>query len=157
MTDMLVKLYDLPEIWSSNLVPSGIIIRKPIAAEKSMVVEWVRANFNEFWSSETDVAFTRLPVSCWIAQSDATLVGFACYDTSALGYFGPTGVMESFQKQGIGTALLLACLQEMKLKGYGYAIIGWVGPMEFYAKAVGAIPIPNSTPGIWKDWLGGSE
>jgi GNAT superfamily N-acetyltransferase len=122
-----------------------------------MVVDWVRNNHNEFWASETDIAFTRLPVSCYVAQSGTTVVGFACYDTSALGYFGPTGVTESFQKRGIGKALLLACLQEMKLKGYGYAIIGWAGPEEFYAKVAGAVAIPDSTPGIWKDWLGGFE
>jgi GNAT superfamily N-acetyltransferase len=157
MTDMLVKLYNLPEIWSSNLVPPGTTIRKPVAAEKTMVVDWVRTNYSEFWASETDIAFTRSPVSCYVAQSGTTLVGFACYDTSALGYFGPTGVIESFQKRGIGKALFLACLQEMKLKGYGYAIIGWVGPEEFYAKAAGAVAIPDSTPGIWRDWLGGFE
>ena len=157
MTDMLVKLYNLPEIWSSNLVLPGITIRKPLAAEKTLVVDWVRNHHNEFWASETDIAFTRSPVSCYVAQAGATQVGFACYDTSALGYFGPTAVSEAFQKRGIGKALLLACLQEMKLKGYGYAIIGWVGPQEFYAKAAGAVDIPDSTPGIWKDWLGGSE
>jgi hypothetical protein len=53
--------------------------------------------------------------------------------------------------------LLLSCLLEMKLKGYGYAIIGWIGPQEFYEKTVGAVVIPDSTPGIWKDWLGGKE
>lgn len=41
------------------------------------------------------------------------------------------GVVEAFQGKGIGRALLLACLMEMKLKGYGYAIVGWVGPQEF--------------------------
>jgi hypothetical protein len=41
----------------------------------------------------------------------------------------------------------------MKLKGYGYAIIGGVGPAEFYHKAVGATEIPGSTPGMWKTWL----
>jgi hypothetical protein len=38
----------------------------------------------------------------------------------------------------------------MKLKGYGYAIIGDVGPAEFYRKTVGAVEIPDSTPGIYK-------
>jgi GNAT superfamily N-acetyltransferase len=85
------------------------------------------------------------------------MVGFACYDASTLGYFGPTGVDEPFRGQGIGKALLLACLLEMKLKGYGYAIIGWIGPQEFYEKAVGALVIPESTPGFWKDWLGDLE
>jgi hypothetical protein len=47
----------------------------------------------------------------------------------------------------------MACLLDMKLKGYGYAVIGFVGPADFYRKAVGAVEIPDSTPGIWKGWL----
>jgi predicted N-acetyltransferase YhbS len=159
MSDMLVKLYNLPESLSSfsNQVAAEIMIRKPIAAEKSMIVQWVQENFGEFWASEMEITFSRSPVSCYIAQQDQKMVGFACYDAAALGYFGPMGVADAFQRKGIGKALLLACLHEMKLKGYGYAIIGWAGPQEFYEKAVGAVVIPDSTPGIWKDWLGKPE
>jgi GNAT superfamily N-acetyltransferase len=159
MTDMLVKLYILPESVSSisNLVSPEIKIRKPMASEKSLVVGWVRENFGESWASEMDITFSRSPASCYIAQQDQKIVGFACYDAAALGYFGPTGVAEALRGKGIGKALLIACLLEMKLKGYGYAIIGWAGPQEFYEKAVGAVAIPDSTPGIWKDWLGEVE
>jgi GNAT superfamily N-acetyltransferase len=159
MTDMLVKLYDLPEVWSSmiNQIAPEIRIRKPIGAEKSMIVQWIRENFGEVWANEMDVTFSRSPVSCYVAQQDQKMVGFACYDASALGYFGPTGVDESCRGKGIGKALLLACLLEMKLKGYGYAIIGWIGPREFYEKAANAVVIPDSTPGIWKEWLGRVE
>lgn len=159
MTDMLVKLYNLPESWPSisNLIAPEVNIRKPLGSEKSIIVQWVRENFSESWAIETDVTFSHSPVSCYIAQQQKELVGFACYDAAALGYFGPTGVAETFRGQGIGKALLLACLLEMKLKGYGYAIIGWAGPQEFYEKAVGAVAIPDSEPGIWKDWLGESE
>jgi GNAT superfamily N-acetyltransferase len=156
MTDMLVKLYNLPESLTSfsNLVPPEIKIRKPLGSEKSIVVNWVHENFDEFWANETEISISRLPISCYIAQQDKKLVGFACYDAAGLGYFGPIGVLEAFQGQGIGKALIFACLHEMKLKGYGYAIIGWIGPQEFYEKTVGATVIPDSTPGIWKDWLG---
>lgn len=155
MTDMLVKLYQLPESWPdfSNPLRPDIKIRKPIGAEKSLIVGWVRENFGEIWASELDMTFSRSPVSCYIAQTKRKLVGFACYDATALGYFGPTGVVEAFRGNGIGKVLLLSCLLEMRLKGYGYAVIGWVGPREFYKKSVGAIIIPDSTPGIWKDWL----
>jgi len=151
---MLVKLYNLDETWpDSSLAVPGIEIRKPLGAEKSLIVQWVRENFGEVWASEMDITFSRTPVSCYIAQQGREMVGFACYDATALGYFGPTAVAESFRGQGIGKALLLACLLEMKLKGYGYAIIGWIGPQEFYEKAAGAVVIPDSTPGIWKNWL----
>ena len=155
MTDMLVKLYNLPDALPvfSNLETQRIKLRKPMASEKSLVTGWVREHFGIVWGDEMDVCFSRAPVSAFIAQQDRTLVGFACYDASALGFFGPTGVLESFQGRGIGKALLLACLLDMRSKGYGYAIIGWVGPQEFYEKAVGATAIPDSTPGFWKNIL----
>jgi GNAT superfamily N-acetyltransferase len=159
MTDMLVKLYNLPESGTSisNFVAPEIKIRKPMGSEKSLIVRWVRENFGESWACEMEITFSRIPLSCYVAQQDQKMVGFACYDAAALGYFGPTGVTESSRGRGIGKALLLACLLEMKRKGYGYAIIGWAGPQEFYEKAVGAMAIPDSTPGIWKDWLGEAE
>jgi hypothetical protein len=41
----------------------------------------------------------------------------------------------------------------MKSQGYGYAIIGGVGPAEFYAKTVGAIAIEGSEPGVYRGLL----
>ena len=61
-------------------------------------------------------------------------------------YFGPTGVRKDMRGKGIGKALLLRCLYSMYERGYNYAIIGWVGPAEFYQKACGATMIPDSTP-----------
>ena len=63
------------------------------------------------------------------------------------------------RKNGIGTGLLFACLEDMRQQGYGYAIIGGVGPTAFYSKAVGAVPIEGSEPGIYRGLLrsNGSE
>jgi predicted N-acetyltransferase YhbS len=69
------------------------------------------------------------------------------------GFFGPTGVDAHQRGRGIGKALLVACLQAMRHEGYGYAIIGGVGPAEFYSKAVGATLIEGSAPGIYKGML----
>jgi hypothetical protein len=41
----------------------------------------------------------------------------------------------------------------MAAEGYAYAIIGGVGPAAFYERAVGAIPIPGSEPGIYRGRL----
>ena len=38
--------------------------------------------------------------------------------------------------------------------GYAYGIIGAAGPVDFYVQAVGAIPIPDSSPGIYVDMIG---
>jgi len=47
----------------------------------------------------------------------------------------------------------MACLHDMYSKGYGYGIIGGVGPAEFYTKISGATLIPDSTPGIYGGML----
>ncbi|MNU04425.1 hypothetical protein D3C72_2488280 [compost metagenome] len=49
--------------------------------------------------------------------------------------------------------MLLASLLDLKTMGYAYAIIGDVGPSEFYEKTVDAMPIPNSAPGIYAGML----
>lgn len=155
MADMLVKLFELRDDWShlETQAARGITLRKPIGAERDLVTGWVRAQFGPHWASEAGAALCNRPVSCFVAIHAGALVGFACYDATALGFFGPGGIAEPFRGQGIGTALLRACLLDMKLAGYGYAIIGGVGPAEFYRNAVGAIDIPGSTPGIYKGML----
>ena len=91
--------------------------------------------------------------SCFLATRSERLVGFACHDSIARGFFGPTGVDEAARGAGIGHALLLATLLDMRTLGYGYAIIGDVGPSAFYERTVGATPIPNSEPGVYAGLL----
>jgi hypothetical protein len=55
--------------------------------------------------------------------------------------------------RGIGKALLFASLWGLRELGYVYGIIGGAGPVEFYEKAVGAIVIPDSEPGIYANPL----
>lgn len=156
MTDMLVKLYDLPPLQPDleRQASQGITIRRGMAPEKHLVLPWIVEHFSHYWRSETDVAFSRMPVSCFLAHQGDTLLGFACYDTTRRGFFGPIGVHDRARGKGTGRALLLACLHDMWDQGYGYAIIGWIGPDEFYAKAVGATIIPDSTPGVYAGVLG---
>jgi hypothetical protein len=153
--DMLVKLYALPDSRPSydRLRQAGIVMRRALAPEKHKVTAWVRKTFSEAWASEAEVAFSRQPVSCFIAVQQKKIVGFACHDATCPNFFGPTGVEPKAQKGGIGKALLFACLEDMKHQGFGYAIIGGVGPAEFYAKAVGAVAIDGSEPGIYRGLL----
>ena len=155
MIDMLVRLYDLPD--SSDLYKkvhdSGVILRRPGAYEKHLVENFVREYFSPKWVSELQVAFSRQPISCFIATKDKEVLGFACYETTGKGYFGPTGVGEAARGMGLGKALLMKALEAQREAGYAYAFVGGVGPKEFYAKAVGAIEIPGSDPGIYVDIL----
>jgi GNAT superfamily N-acetyltransferase len=157
MPDMLVKLFELEDDWSfiAEQKARGILIRKPIGSERHLVADWVKNRFNAGWASEVEMAFSNRPLSCFVAIQNEVLIGFACYDATALDYFGPTGVAELARGQGTGKALLMACMLDMKLKGYGYAIIGWAGPTEFYRKILGAVEIPDSgtAPGLYKTML----
>lgn len=153
--DMLVKLYDLDYDQQdiSDLKGQGIEIRKPIGPEKYDLLLWVEANFSHSWASELDTALSNRPVSCFIAQYKTSILGFACYDATALGFFGPLGVIQSSRGKGIGGALTKACLMEMWLKGYGYTIIGMVESQGFYKKVAGAVEIPDSSPGIYRSCI----
>ena len=155
MADMLVRLYDIKDDrgYLQRQAARGVTLRKPIGLEKHLVIDWVKSNFGTSWASETDVALSNRPVTCFLALHSETLLGFACYDATALGFFGPGGVVESHRGQGTGAALLLSCLADMRSKGYGYAIVGDVGPAEFYKKAVGAVEIADSTPGLYRGML----
>ncbi|MBL8154860.1 MAG: GNAT family N-acetyltransferase [Anaerolineae bacterium] len=155
MTDMLVKLYTLPPLEPelAGQTAQGITIRRGLAPEKHVVLEWVEQHFGGYWRSECDVAFSRDPVSIWLAVYEERLVGFGCYDTTGRGFFGPTGVSETMRGRGVGKALLLVCLHAMRDIGYGYAVIGGVGPIDFYQRVCGAQVIEDSTPGIYAGML----
>lgn len=153
MYDMLVKLYELPDemISLDELKKEGISIKRALAPDKHNILSYVKDEFYEGWSSECDVAFSNKPNSCFIAVKEKKIIGFACYDVTAKGFFGPTGVSEKLRGSGIGKALLLKCLLSMREEGYGYAIIGAVDEAAgFYKKTVNALEIENSSPGVYQ-------
>ncbi len=156
MSDMLVKLYNLPpyEPLRRALELEGIAIRRAMAPDKVLVVDWVRKHSTIAASGECDVCFSRSPISCFLATRGASIVGYACYNATALDFFGPTRVLEEARGKGIGKALLVRSLEALRDEGYGYAIIGGVGPIDFYTRCVGAVPIEGSSPGIYADFLG---
>jgi len=155
MQDMLVRLYDLPttEALEQKMNASKITIRPALAAEKFMVVNWVKERFGNGWASEAEVCFAYQPISCFVAIQNKKIIGFACYDSAYRNFFGPTGVEITRRGEGIGKILLLKCLLAMKAQGYAYGIIGGVGPARFYKKAVGATLIEGSNPGIYEGIL----
>jgi GNAT superfamily N-acetyltransferase len=155
MADMLVRLYDLPDRQpvDRRLAEQSIIVRRAMAYEKHAVLRWVETHFGEGWTSECEVAFGGQPITCMIATRGGHLAGFGCYDATCRGFFGPAGVAEELRGKGVGSGILLACLEAMREAGYAYAIIGGVGPKEFYERVAGATEIAGSTPGVYRDVL----
>ena len=155
MPDMLVNLLRLPPLEPplEELRRAGVVVRRAQPWELTPVREFVTQHFSRAWADEISSGFARQPVSVYIAARAGRVVGFAAYECTRRGFFGPTGVAEGERGRGVGTALLLACLWGLREMGYAYGIIGGVGPAEFYERAVGAVLIADSTPGVYADPL----
>jgi len=142
--DMIVNLY-LRDRWR---LQNQFGTRIAFPSDTERVLDFVRAEFpdEKGWLMEIEHALHE--GKCAISVIDYKIVGFACYDCTGKGYFGPFGVAKSHRGKGIGTELLYECFDNMQCMGYGYAIIGWVGETAkgFYEKVANAWCIPNSEP-----------
>ena len=155
MSDLLVRLYDLPENTAKrNCENEGFVIRTAIAPEMHIVQNFVKKHFNRHWAGEITVAFARIPIAVVVAIDDGEIVGFAAYDATCRSFFGPTGVAKSHRGRGIGEALLIEALTNLRSMGYAYGIIGNVGDaLTFYQKVIEPQVIEGSTPGFYRGML----
>ena len=151
MPDLLVNLLKLPAREETST--PGFNLRRAQPFELTPVRNFVAENFSPTWADEISIGFAHQPISVFVATIDRELAGFAGYECTRRGFFGPTGVVTTARGKGIGKALLLASLEALREMGYVYAIIGAAGPVRFYQKTVGAIIIPDSEPGIYTDLL----
>lgn len=153
VTDMLVNLYserrsDRREVLSAERVA----FQRALSIDRKTIVNFIDSEFGEVapgWQDECIASLYRQPTGCFIAIEDKSVVGFACYDSTAKGMVGPLGVRASHRSRGIASVLLNLCFEAMQMEGYAYAIIGWVNSTEFYEKSCGAMKIPDSFPGVY--------
>ena len=151
MPDLLANLLKLPSL--DQLKDENLNIRRAQPFEITPVREFIEKNFSVAWADEIFVGFANKPVTVVIATRNGRVIGFAGYECTRKAFFGPTGVAADERGHGVGTALLIASLWGLRELGYVYGIIGGAGPVEFYERAVGAIVIPDSEPGIYTDLL----
>jgi len=130
------------------------LVRTIFPSERENAIAWVGRHFGSGWASEFEYAASQSPVSAYIAIEHCAIIGFACFDATARGVFGPTGVSEAERGRGIGTALLIRALSDMRAMGYVYAVIGAAGPTEYYKRTVGAHPIEGGAPGFLETLIG---
>ena len=148
--DMLVRLYDLPQIDDdkTRLQNDSIYVRRALVPERHIIIEWMRVHFSQGWASETEVALTGQPLRCFIAYHQKQIIGVSIYDAIARGVAGPIGLHQDYRQKGLGKVLLVETLQAMAANGYAYGIIGWTNAQVqgFYMKTVGAVFIEGSEP-----------
>ncbi|WP_129629299.1 GNAT family N-acetyltransferase [Candidatus Oscillochloris fontis] len=167
MADMLVKLYHVtPDpLLIARLAQEQITLKRVLAPDALRVIHFIETNAEahwpqeskESWMAECAASMANHPPTCFVAVQQRTIIGFACYNATAKGYFGPMGVLREAQGNGVGKALLITSLLAMWDEGYGYAIIGWPArsAMNFYAKTVQAQVIEDSSPGIYRRLIDG--
>jgi GNAT superfamily N-acetyltransferase len=157
MPDLLIKLYELPDVSKSiaDLSKAGIVIRRAIVPEKHIVTRWVSNTFTPMWVNECEAAFANKPVSCFIATHKDNVIGFTCYEATCKDFLGPLGVSPEFRGKGLGSTLTNIALLHMFHEGYAYAIVGRVigKTAEFYVKSFGAVEIAGSELSIYNGML----
>jgi mycothiol synthase len=143
-----------------RLGAAGIEVRRVAAAEAGLVVGWLRQGpwGTSGWPDEVASALAGGKLAggklaggklareagqpwtagCHVACRDDRYVGFASHGAMRRGWFGPMGTDAVERQHGIGTVLLKRCLADMAAAGLDTARIGWVGPVSFYARVLGA-------------------
>ncbi|WP_162140163.1 GNAT family N-acetyltransferase [Haploplasma axanthum] len=145
MADLVVNLYEREYLKDSKieLKNKELKIKRLLSPNADKLVEFVEENFSIGWASEVKAGIYKSNPSCFVAIDNGEIVGFACYDATAKGYFGPTGVNPKYRGLNIGQVLLLTTLDAMRSDGYGYAIIGGVSDrvVGFYSKYCNVIKL----------------
>ena len=126
------------EAAEERLAASGVTVRRADEGDVPALVDFAQANFSDSWAGEVSDSIGRPGAGCHIALREAVVLGFAAYGSSRPSWFGPMGTAPAAQGLGIGGVLLRRCLHDLREAGYDRAQIGWVGPVPFYASAVGA-------------------
>ncbi|MBF8189180.1 GNAT family N-acetyltransferase [Nonomuraea sp. K274] len=101
-------------------------------SDRERVVAFVAEHWNESWAWEAANAD-----GLHYAERDGRVLAFAAWG-SRPGWFGPTGTAPDARGLGIGGVLLRRCLADQRAAGQTSAQIGWVGPLRFYSRVVGA-------------------
>lgn len=117
-----------------KLAENDIEIRRALPDEKQAVLDFIQDEW-ALWGNEIEMAFKDDPPSIHIALIESEIKAFSAHNgnNKGTGWFGPMGTHIELRGKGIGAILLKKCLNDIKFMGLSYAVIPWVGPIDFYA------------------------
>lgn len=118
----------------------GYEVRRAASAEAEAISAAISIGFGGAWPLEVERALAFDPPGVHVAMHDGRLAAFAAHDgnNQGLGWFGPSGTWPEHRNQGLGEALLVACMVDIAER-HPVAEVAWIGPREFYERTVGTI------------------
>jgi GNAT superfamily N-acetyltransferase len=118
----------------------GYQVRRAAASEAEGLSAAISIGFGGAWPFEIERALRGDPAGVFVAWRDGRPAAFAAHDgnNQGLGWFGPAGTWPEHRGQGLGEALLVHCLLDIAER-HAVAEIAWIGPREFYERAVGIV------------------
>ena len=116
----------------------GYQVRRAGEAEREALADAVEPVFGRAWAFEVERALGGDPPGVYIALEGHRIAAFAAHDGNnrGLGWFGPTGTWPAHRGQGLGEALLVACLVDVA-DHHARCEVAWIGPRPFYDKVAG--------------------
>ncbi len=147
-TNLLIDLADNPTVSPAALAQrtahaaaAGYAVARADRDRAAVIAGAIGATFGPVWAFEVERAMAADPAGVHVAvhRASGDVAGFAAHDGNnrGLGWFGPAGTFEGHRRRGLGAALLVACLLDVARAGKRTGIISWIGPRDFYARAVG--------------------
>ncbi len=118
----------------------GYVVQRATAADEAALLQMTASAFSPVWAHEIARALAGPRRAVHVALHNNQPVAFAAADgnNQGLGRFVPAGTLPDHRGKGLGEALLLGCLLDVRGLPEG-GVIAWVGPKPFYARACGAV------------------
>lgn len=146
-TNVLIQVRDNPRVTAERArelaaaaAAKGYEVRRAHNDEQLLLLA-VDQEFGGAWPLELDraLAYGEQP-GVHVALKDGQYCAFAAHDgnNAGLGWFGPTGTWPAHRGQGLGEALLVACLVDVAAE-HSRCEVAWIGPRPFYEKVAGIV------------------
>lgn len=144
-TNVLINVRNNPRVSAERAAEAteeaamkGYEVRRAKLSERQPLLDAIAGSFGGAWPYEVERALGHSRVGVHVACKDGTYCAFAAHDGNnrGLGWFGPTGTLQAHRGQGLGEALLLACLVDVA-KEHEQCEVAWIGPRPFYDKVAG--------------------